>query len=263
MSIQASSLVRDGKALGVTDLSLFERIAFGIEPNATAWSKTGYNPDVGTTEEDLWALGSTYVWPSSPQQMEVYSANAADTAAGTGVQSVHLYYLDAAGVDKVETIALNGGVVATTATNILRVQAFRAATCGTGKKAAGNIDVRAIADTPVYSRIALGYTRARNTAYRVPAGKTLYVTSIVFSAVGTTAGKYARFTTRASYDDKGNYSLDFMVPYHEVLVQDGAFYRVLEIPTRLPQNTDILVSALAGAASTICTSILRGYLVTG
>ena len=262
MTIQASSLVRDVGVAGLTGLSLYERIGMGLEPNATVWSKSGYNPDIGTTEEDLWAVGGTYVWPSAPQQMEVSSANAADTAAGTGVQQVHLYYLDAAGVDKEETITLNGGVVATTATNILRVQAFRAARCGTGKKAAGNIDIRAIADTPVYSRIALGYTRARNSAYRVPAGKTLYITSLVYGANGAAAGKDARFTLRASYDDKGMHALDFMVPYNEVLLVDAAFYRAFELPVPIPQNTDILVSALAGNASTLCASTLRGYLVT-
>jgi len=262
MSLQASGLGRDIDDTGIAGLSAYDKIAHRHYSNAAAWSKIGYNPDIGTSEEDLWAVGGTYLFPTMPQQMEVYSANAGDTAAGTGVQQVIIYYLDGAGTEKTEVVTLNGGVVATTATDILRVNGFRAYRVGTGKKAAGNIDIRAVADTPIYSRIPAAYTRARNSAYRVPACKTLYVTSITFSSAGTTAGKYARFSTRATYDAGQQRPIDFFALYTEVLVQDGAFNKLLEIPTRLPQGTDILVSAIAGAASTLCSCALRGYLVT-
>jgi hypothetical protein len=261
MPISASGSFRDVESAGVVGAPFYDQIAQGTLHHIAPWAKIGYNPDIGTSEEDLWAVGGSYTFPAAPQQMEVYSASASDTAAGTGIQQVIIYYLDTANAEKTEIVTLNGGVVATTATNILRVNGFRAYRVGTGKKAAGNIDLRHLSDTPIYSRIPTGYTRARNSAYRIPAGKTLYVTSITFSSAGTTAGKYARFSTRATYDAGQQRSIDFFSLYTEVLVQDGAFNKLLEIPTRLPQGTDILVSAIAGAASTLCSCALRGYLV--
>jgi len=117
------------------------------------------------------------------------------------------------------------------------------------------------AGTSVYSQIAAGYTRARNTGYTVPNNYDLYVTNIAFSCGDKTTGKAVRFTTRAKYDNIAGTVLNFFMPYHEVMLQDASYNKELTIPTKLPENTDIKVSAISDTAGAVCASALRGFLV--
>ena len=63
----------------------FNNIAQGRYSTIASWSKIGYNPDIGVTEEDLWSAGGLYVWPTTADaQMEVLSDLAtADVDIGT------------------------------------------------------------------------------------------------------------------------------------------------------------------------------------
>lgn len=240
------------------------QIAEGSIPGHTPWTKTGYNASVDSAApEDLWSVGGTFAFPPSPMQLEVRSNSADDDGnpAGTGVQIVRITYLDTNYVERYEDVILNGTTaVATAATNILRVNNFRAHTVGANKVAADYIDIRETDDTPVYSRIAQGQTRARNAAYTVPLGKTLYITSARFSATGAAENKDVVFTVRASYDDKRGEVLDFLMPIIEIGVSDAGIQLDYEIPIRLPAKTDIRVIATAGNNTSICTSVLRGWM---
>lgn len=243
-------------------------IAFGRIPNCVPWTKSGYNADVGATAEDLWTYGGVYVWPTAAQQMEIVGG-AGETAAGAGIQQIQLRYLDASYVEKSEIVTLTGAApVATVANDIFRVQNFRAYRVGANGVASGPINIRMIGGAAtVYSQIATGYTRARNQTWTVPAGKTLYVTSIVFSTGSPTGQKNVLFTTRANYDDSNGRILTpvntFFMPFHEVLCQDNNFYRQLEEPTKLPATVSLRVNALSDSAGALCASVLRGFLVTG
>lgn len=249
----------------------YNQIAFGTVPNCTPWTKTGYNGAVGTTEADVWVAGGAYVWPTAAQQMEVVSSNAGDTGAGAGIQQARIGYLDASYVEKSVIVTLNGLAPVATgvgAADIFRVQSFRAVRVGVNGVASGNVDVRMIGGAAtIFSRIGPGFTRARNQTWTVPAGKTLYVTSIVFSSGAAVPGKDVRFTTRANYDNANRRVLTpvnaFFMPFHEVIVQDESFYRRLRVPTVLPATVSLRVSVLSGANTAICESTLRGYLVTG
>lgn len=235
-------------------------ISEGNVSGHSIWSKSGYNADVDSGTEDMWAVGGTYVFPPSAMQMEVVSSDANDTGLGSGVKSVQITYLDNTYAEKTEIVALTGTVAAATvATNILRINNFRAYTVGTGKKAAGNIDIRETDDSPIYGRIPLGFTRARNSAYTVPLGKTLYITSARFSAIGAAVGKDVIFTARCTYDDKRLTVLDFFMPFIEIGVMDGGIQLDFEIPIKLPATVDIYVSGTAGNDNTFCTSALRGW----
>ncbi len=234
----------------------------------TPWAKTGYNIDVGTSSEDMWTYGGTYVWPTAGgMQMECVSSGAQDTGAGTGVQQVRIAYLTPTYTEASEIVTLSGATpVPTTATNIFRIQSFRAYRVGGNAVAAGNIDVRMIGGAAtVYSRISPNFTRARNDCWTVPAGKTLYVTSLAFSSGSAAGNKNVLFTTRATYDDTCGCVLTpgtFFMAYHEIQSQDNSFVREIEIPTRLPATVDIKVSAVSDSAGAMCSSVLRGFLVT-
>lgn len=226
------------------------------------FEKTGYNPDVNNVEESMWVVGGTFLFPAIAQQMEVVSSSAADTSNGTGAQKVKISYLDTTYAEQTEVITLNGvTAVPTVATNIFRINHFRVESTGTGLRAAGNIDIRHLSDTPIYSRISTGLTRARNSAYTVPKGKELYITSVSCSSAATLAGHFTTLTLRAKYDSlTGDISL-VSYPFFEITLQDSVFAKTFVVPLRFPALVDIQVTAIADAsnASTICGFAYLGY----
>jgi hypothetical protein len=135
---------------------------------------------------------------------------------------------------------------------------------GTAKKAVGNIDIKLPAPgSTIYTRIAAGHTRARNSVWTVPAGKKLYVEYLNFSVGGAAKEKCCIFTTLATYDDKRDAAIDFFMPYHEFVVEDEALpIDLSKYPTRLPAGTDIKVRTQGLVADCVCTCGMRGVVET-
>ena len=260
LDVPGSGLALIGTKLRVSAMPYLYDIAEGNVAGHAGWSKIGFNGDIGTNEEDLWTAGGQYVWPAAGMQMQVVSTSGNDTSGGVGVKTVTIRYLDSAYNSQAETVTMNGLTpVNTVTTDIFRVQSFRAATCGGNGAAAGTITLKdAATATTTYSQIQAGYTRARNITYTVPAAKVLHITSLTFSVYGATKG--IRFTTRATYDPDTAAVTTFFLPYTEVTMGNGAFYRPLEIPTTFPATTRIKVSGVADAAGAVCTTALRGWI---
>jgi hypothetical protein len=239
-------------------------ISEGKIPKHEPWTKVGYSPASTTSETTVWGLGTQYVFPTVPQQMEVVSSdNTQDKTGGTGALSVRIHYLDANYIERTEIVELNGTTeVATVATDIFRINYFRVNTVGSGGKPVGNLSVRHISDSPTYAYILAGYTRARQMFFTVPKNKTLFVNNIAFSAAASAANKNVRFTTQASYDPiiKQNLTAGtFFIGYNDVLLVDGAYERELSTPSRLPEKTDLKVSVI-GTAGAVCSTSLSGWI---
>jgi hypothetical protein len=239
-------------------------VAEGNIANHQPFSKMGFNPDVDSSEEDIWAVGGLYAWPTANMRMEVVSSSADDAAEGTGARTVRIRYLTSAFVEKSEDITLNGVTpVPTVATDIYRMNWFRVLTAGTGNKSAGDIDIRHLTDTPIYSRIPVGLTRARNAMYTVPVGKTLYVTQLTYSTGNSQGGRFCRFSFRSNYEDLSNtLTGNVFYPYSEIGVQDGAFTITYDTPMKFIAGADIKVSATGDAtnADALCSVQYRGWL---
>jgi hypothetical protein len=253
----------------LTSRDYFVAVAEGDIPNHTRWDHFGYNPDVDNSEEDLISQGGTYVFPSpSGIQMDIVSTSVNDdgSPAGTGVQTVTLYYLSNTGAPLTEVITLNGtGVVATTATNIAQVNYLVASAVGSGGVAAGTITLSEHGGTTrVYGQILTGYTLSRQCIYTVPAGYVLFINSFVVSGVNTSAGHWCRFTLRATYDELAGVIRNFFLPFAETLVVDQSFYRQFITPLRFPAGVTLKVTALSDAAASneIVSCALRGWLET-
>lgn len=243
-------------------------IAEGKVAGHVGWSKIGYNGDVDVGTEDMIAQGGVYTFPAAQGQMDIVSSNAEDDpakaagGAGTGIHTVTLYYLDSAFNEKTEDINLNGtAAVATTATDIYRVQNMRAKVCGTGGKAAGNITLSEHGGTTYkYGYILAGQTRMRQCVWTVPKGKVLFINNISFSVGGATKEKCAIFTTLAKYDNKADAIRNFFIPYNEVIIEDNAYNRELLVPTKLGEGVDLKVQVTGVVADCICTCSLRGWM---
>lgn len=240
-------------------------VAEGNIANHTPFFKTGFNGDVDATEEDMWGVGGKYVFPLAAQGMEVYSTdNTNDKAGGTGALTVKIWYLTNTFVEKTEVVTVTGTTNAeTVATDIYRVNAFRVMTAGATGAATGTISLRNKADhSTVYSQIAIGQTRARNSIYTVPVGKTLYITQLSFSVGHSSGGRYCRFTLRATYDDQAQAATTLFYPYYEIGIQDSAHNMHLDFPIMFPAGTDVKMSVIGDAANAdaICTCAYRGWL---
>jgi hypothetical protein len=235
----------------------------GDVPGHTPFRKLCRSNAITTTEVPVWAPATAYVFPSiAGQQMELYCASPNDTAAGSGIRSVKLTYLDTSYTERTEIIATAGNTpVPTVATNIVRVNRLRAVTGATTQTvAAGNIDIRALADTPIYSRIAAGMTRACTGVFTVPAGKRLFITSMLCSGGTGTGARFVVFNLKTTWDEVLNEATSIFLPNAEVAVEDGGLLRTFETPITLGPQTDVLVTALSDGASTICRVGLRGWL---
>jgi hypothetical protein len=250
-------------ALRVIAQDYLQAVAEGDITGHVPWTKIGYNDTIGTTEETVWTNSTQYVFPAVAGQMEVVSSdNTQDKAGGTGALTVRVGYLKSDYSESSVTLTLNGTAAVATGVShadIWRINSFRVMTTGTNNSPVGNLTLRPAGGGTTYGYIRLGKTRARTAVFTVPLGKTLYVTSIAFSAVGT---KYLIFTTHANYDTATGALLQrgLYQPFSEVALLNSAYQKDLEMPTMLPATTDLKVSVVAEAAGSLGTCALRGWL---
>lgn len=186
-----------------------------------------------------------------------------DESATAGGHAVEAFYLDGSYAEKSEIVILNGTtVVPTVNTNLFRINSFRVIAAGANKVPTGNITIRHLSNTPVYSYITAGFNRARNAMYTVPAGKTLHVTDFNsgYATTGNANKEYARVTTRANVDPSTKFMTDGMFyPFTDTVSQNTTINTQIQCPTMLPGKTDIRVSAIASQSGIIVTT-LRGWI---
>lgn len=256
----------DGEGLRVVSQNYLDAVAEGDITGHTVWSKIGFrSASTSGVEVTIAPFLSTtdYIWPATPQHMHVLSSSTNDAAAGTGARTITLYYLDGSYVEKSEVVTMNGtNVVETVASDIFRIQNIRVRTVGSLNATAGAISIQNHAGTTTHGYISAGRTRARQAFWTIPAGKTLYVTELAFSASNMSTAKYARFITKATYDDKLNAVLapGFFMPFNEVGLLNSSYVRRLEPATRIPATTDLKVTCETNDTATYITCALRGWV---
>ena len=190
-----------------------------------------------------------------------------DKSARTGAHAVKIDYLTNTFAEKTEIVILNGTTaVDTINTDLYRVNSFRIVATGDGNKPVGNITLQADGVGATYSYISSGFTRARNTMYTVPVGKTLYVNqwSVGWSTPNDTKVQTARFYTRANIEPSTRFNTGrIFYPYTEAIITNNQLMMVFPVPTKLMAGTDIKVSGLAiNPGSGPATTVLRGWIET-
>lgn len=239
----------------------------GVYPNKIAFEVEGEGTSVNNIRVDVVSIGAAgaaanYVFPpAGGMQMAVRSSSVNDTAAGTGVRTVHIHYLDDNYATQQEIVTLNGtSLVNTVATNILRVNDFHTVTAGSGAQAAGDITLENTAGTVIYSRISTGMNRARNAVFTIPAGKQGYITHWNASSGTTNGTHYTRFVLRATTHENTLYPGIFM-SQDATGTLNSATNIDYDIPLHLPATTDIKVSVISdsGAANAVVNSHFSGW----
>jgi hypothetical protein len=247
----------------ITVRQYLQALSEGDVAGHSSFNKFGITT-LGTGGGEIWGGAAAYVFPVAAAGMRVVSSSANDAAAGTGIRTIRIYYLDAGYVEKTTDVILNGTTpVNTTVTDIFRINRVRALTVGSGAVAAGIINVYNLVAATVYAVIQTGNTISRDLIYTVPIGKTIYITSATFGITkASTTGNAATFTLRANYDDmlKTVLPIGFFMPYSEVNQLDGAFERSFELPLYFGQTVDIKMSCIPAQAATVCSCAIRGWI---
>lgn len=171
-------------------------VGFGTILGHRRVTALGNNPsvDTGTVPEDVWTGGGIYPWMTAATSLEVFSANANDTGAGTGARTVLVNGLDVNYAEVAQTVTLNGAAVALP-TQLLRINSALIMSAGSGKVNAGDIQVRDAGGGTVRAIIPAGYGITRQSQFTVPAGWTLQILSHLISFNRVAGGnRFATFT---------------------------------------------------------------------
>ena len=229
-----------------------------------AWHKSvtvfGFNADVDSTPETVWPGGGILAFPSAALQMSVSSANANDTAAGTGARTVYIEGLDSSYNEISEVVTLNGQTAVTTAKSYIHINEAYVLTAGSGNSAAGSIYigtgvVTAGVPATVYDIIAYDYNKRITGSYTIPAGYTGYVSQGLFST-GQSGGSNA-VTGRLMTRGTNNIRLTAAV----VTLNNGAADYVFEYPIVVPEKTTIEAQAFGASENNACSSMFIILLV--
>jgi len=244
----------------IAPYSYLDSIGHGLRSNHETWNKLGFHGNVVATSDVVWGVEAVYQFPSAAMGMEVISSATGDRASGVGVQSVHIHYLNSSFEEKEETVTLDGAsAVATASTDIYRINYFEAYTVGADGVASGNIDIRHLSDTPIYSRIQAGKTAARDGVYTVPQGKELYIVDIDYGVVHTAANKYALMTLYANYNLIDSATSSIFYPQSTLMLDIGAIDQHNSITEGYPEGTDLKMHASSNGTAVISVQG-RGYL---
>jgi hypothetical protein len=201
--------------------------AAGLITDCVRVAPLGTNTDIDTLTdpEDVWSGSALGVLngidhklvqiPSAPVTVEVVSDNANDTAAGTGLRTMLVVYLDSTYTSKSTTITLNGTTPVAFPEDIVAINTVVRSTTGTfGGSNTGNISIRAAGGLgATYSYMVAGHGFARSSLYTVPNGFTLFIYSELFTILQL--DKIQRFA-------------QFSVP---IMNSTGAIARALQIGT--------------------------------
>lgn len=158
--------------------------------------KFGYNPDVDNAEETVWSHGGNYPWLSNSSNMYVSSTSVDDSSSGTGSKTIIIEGLDENYKEIQETLALNGQTQVVTQNAYLRVHRAFVGLAGSSGTSQGTIYVGSsgstggVPDGEVYADLGLG-NQTQLAAYTVPAGYSLYVDDLNFTAGLSQANKVA------------------------------------------------------------------------
>jgi hypothetical protein len=235
-------------------------IGEGLRTNHRTWYKLGFSASITTTPEDIWEVGGLYTFATSAGKLEVISDNAADSSVGAGARTVEIHYLTSSFDEKSEIVTLTGAsAVETASSDFYRVNYFKVLTTGSTPNAVGNIDIRATADTPIYSRIAAGTTRSRDSVFTVPKDNSLYISQIDYGAEHTAANKFSLITLRGKYDFIDSVTSNLFYPEATALLDNGTVPIHYDVPLKFPAGTDMKMTASSNGTAAINVA-LRGWL---
>lgn len=118
------------------------------------------------------------------EPLEILSTSANDAAAGTGVRTVLVTYIDAAGaMVEATSVSLNGTTPVAVPFTAKAIQFMETGTAGSGGIAAGDIVLRRVSGAVPVERITTGGNKSMSGRFMVPKGWAAFVTGFDLHAV--------------------------------------------------------------------------------
>ncbi len=237
------------------------QVSKGQVAGATPLYKFARNPDINSTEETIWEHGGNYVFPTSAAVRYVSSSDANDTNGGTGANKVRVFGLDANYALIEEEVELAGQTQVATSLSYLRIYRAYVTLAGSGGTAAGTLyvaDSGASAGVPtgnVYAELGTS-NQTLLGVYTVPAGKTLYLDDVNFTAAISQAN--ANATIKFNIRDFGSNVFRTIVITE---LQSGTYIDKFEYPQPIYEKTDIEVRAVATSSNNPITVSWQGVLI--
>ena len=223
--------------------------------------KFGYNPDVDTQEETVWGNAGNYIWLDSAVTMFVSSTSANDSGTGIGARTILIQGLDENYNEIEETITLNGQTQVTTQLSYLRVYRAFVTLAGSNEGTSGVIYIGSsgatggVPNSAVYASISIG-NQTQIAAYTVPAGYTLYIDEINFTAAVSQAQKlvHCKFNSR----DYG--SNVFRTRFVQV-IQSNQLIQSFKYPQGFAEKTDLECRVSTDTNNTAIGASFQGVLI--
>lgn len=231
------------------------QVARGLVSGAQPIGSYGERTTAGAeTNRIIWPNGVFTLPDAAGVQMSIVSTSANDAAAGTGIQTIEIHYLDEDLIEKTEIVTLNGLTpVLTTATNIRFINCMHIQTYGANAYAAG--DITASNGGTTYSQISTNETRCTSSARMIPAGKRAFLAGASAGSVSGTAATSAVVRIVATELDNHQY-IDplIFIPFGSVGIQDTSESFNFPVPLPFSAGSVIAMSATVDKAATVTGS---------
>jgi hypothetical protein len=200
--------------------------------------------------------------PQAAVAMELWCANAADTAAGAGVRSVQVVYLDALYVQKSVVLSTNGTTPVPLPETAVAINALIRVSVGAfGVANAGPIHVRAAGGNgATFAYMATGKGVSHSSLYTVPDAHTLLIAGVTYSVNRSNSDIWADFSVSAITGSSGAY-----VASATTSVSSGGAYRasggvLIGVATQRSRIWTTVESVSANTG-TNATSFLYGLVI--
>lgn len=236
--------------------SIQNDIARGYVPGATPFGSFGERELSGaTTNQIIWSNGAFPAPHSTGVRMSVVSTSANDSAAGTGIRTLEIHYLDGNLDERVETITMTGTApVLTVATDIRFINLAHMTTFGSLAVAAGAITFTNGGNT--YAEILAGNPVQISSARMVPRGKVFYLNGATAGSVsGSTAARVLIRLVASSYNGSVFDNPFAFVPYGSIGVQDNTVAFTFPVPFKFIAGVVVGLRASSDKSCTVSGSI--------
>ena len=217
--------------------------------------KFGFNPAVGTTEEDIVAFGGVYPWQASAFSLEILSDNANDTAAGSGARTVSITGLDENWEEQIVTVSLNGTSAVAIDGSWMHVNTAQVVTCGTAFDSnTGDLTIRLASGGDTQASIVAGRGRTQLSNYTVPAGWTAYLLRERISVDSNSRIDFRGYRRTNDDESSAPYAARQIFQNHSGLRESQDFAH--DVYFSFPEKTDIWY---AGAAVSGTSGVSVSY----
>jgi hypothetical protein len=219
----------------------------------------GYSGLIDGTLLPVWDVNQAKPYLTTAAGMQISSASANDTSAGTGARTVLISGLDQNYEPLSETVILNGQTAVNTTKSYLRVLSTTVLTVGSGGGNAGALYagtgvVTAGVPAVVHEIIPIGMNRSQTGAYTVPAGYTAYFSRGGMTSQTTGSGT---ITARLVASNQGSPFLTSALTVFSTTQVDYEF----DYPLAFPEKTDIEARAIASSSTHTVSAYLQLILI--